>query len=378
MRNNMKALQRYILFIFVIAVAVGCSDDKDETGGIGQKTEVSFTTEVQTRALTSVITSLKDNAAMSVFVTENGSLGAGQQANISKAVCRNGIWKGSPAIEVEAGAKVYLYATYPYQATADKPDAVPVEIETQTDYLYSGTGVAVSYEKPNVQLTMKHALSILAFNIKNENYAGAGKLQQITISGKPVYTSGKLNVSTGIVKGVSGGKYSRTCDAEIRSEGWEENLPDFFCIPFSSSGSDVTLSFKIDGDDYTCHLPKGGIVGGMKYIFYLAMTEQGLTIFPDQTKQISLNVDEDSMSLPGYSLLKITHDNAFFTLPSLKGNGLVGTILWGDGQNEEYGVTTEHTYDGVQTRTVTVETWGTEEVSLPDLAGISEIDLSEF
>ena len=101
-------------------------------------------------------------------------------------------------------------------------------------------------------------------------------------------------------------------------------------------------------------------------------------MFPEQTKQISLNVDSDSMSIPNYSLLKIVHDNALFILPSFKGEGIVGTILWGDGKSEEYGATSEHSYENEQSHTVTVETWGTEEVSLSSLVGISEIDLSDF
>lgn len=84
------------------------------------------------------------------------------------------------------------------------------------------------------------------------------------------------------------------------------------------------------------------------------------------------------MSILSYCLLKITHNNAFFTIPSLKGEGLVGTILWGDGQSEEYGIASEHSYESGQVHTVTVETWGTEEVSLNSLIGISEIDLSNF
>lgn len=379
-KKIMKRLQQYILLGLVAASLVGCSDDKDETGGAGRKVEVSFTTEVQTRALTNVLTTLEDNAEMTVYLAGENAISLGNKVDNVKVTCRNHLWKGTPAIEMESGESVYLYAAYPYQPTADMPAAIPVEIESQTDYLYSGSGVIATYEKPAVTLTMKHALSILAFNIRKDNYPGEGKLQQITIDGTPVYTSGTLNVASGSIKGISSGKYTQTCDRDIQPEGWEENLPDFFCIPFSSSGTDVKLTFKIDGEDYPCQLPKYTIAGGMKYIFSLSLTEQGLRIFPEQTKQISLNVDADSMSIPGYNLLKIVHNSSFFALPSLKGNSLVGSILWGDGQKEEYNLSLKHFYesDSEESHTVTVETWGAGEVSFPDLVGISEIDLSAF
>lgn len=373
----MNAIQRYILFVLACAVVMACKDD-DKEYAEEPATEVTFTTTVQTRAVANVVTKLEDGDAMNVFMAEETAAESLQQAKNYKAVCQGGVWKGTPAIEFGSSAKGYLYAVYPYQATSAKMNAVPVEITSQTDYLYSGSGVAVSPNSPKAVLAMKHALSALAFNIKNDNYAGEGKLQQISINGKPVCTSGTLDVSSGVVKGTVSAKYEYACNVNIRQDGWEENIPAFFCIPFVSSGSDVMVTFKIDEENYSCRLPKYGVAGGMKYIFYLSLTEQGLTIFPEQTKQISLNIDSDSMSIPDYSLLKITHDNALFTLPLLKGEGLVGTILWGDGLSEEYGVAAEHSYESAQVHTVTVETWGTEEVSLTNLIGVSEIDLSEF
>lgn len=375
--NRMTAIQRYFLLVLVCAVVVACKDD-DKEYVEEPATEVTFTTTVQTRAVTNVVTKLDDGDAMNVFMAEETADESLQQARNYKAVCQGGVWKGVPAIEFGSSAKGYLYAVYPYQETSAKMNAVPVDITSQTDYLYSGNGVAVSRNNPKVVLTMKHALAALAFNIKNDNYAGEGKLEQISISGKPVCKSGTLDVSSGAVKGTVSAKYEYACNVNIQQNGWEENIPAFFCIPFVSSGSDVTVTFKIDGEDYPCQLPKYGVAGGMKYIFYLSLTEGKLTLFPEQTKQISLNVDSDSMSIPNYSLLKIVHDNALFILPSFKGEGIVGTILWGDEQSEEYGATSEHSYENGQSHTVTVETWGTEEVSLSSLVGISEIDLSDF
>ena len=89
-------------------------------------------------------------------------------------------------------------------------------------------------------------------------------LQQISIYGKPVCTLGILDVSSGVIKGTVVERYEYVCNVNIRQDGWQEDLPTFFCIPFISSGSDVTVTFKIDGEDYSCRLSKYRVAGGMK------------------------------------------------------------------------------------------------------------------
>lgn len=55
-----------------------------------------------------------------------------------------------------------------------------------------------------------------------------------------------------------------------------------------------------------------------------------------------------------------------------------GVISWGDGSSEEYSEEASHTYQNENTHTVVIESVGAEEITLPDLVGVSEIDLSAF
>ncbi|CDB11786.1 conserved domain protein [Bacteroides sp. CAG:633] len=373
----MKTIQKYILFSLIGLSAVACKDDQEELGG-GEKVEVTFTTEVQTRALTNVTTDIeKDGETMNVFVLESSSITSGQEVPTYQATRQSGSWKSNPALELTSGQKKYLRAFYPYSANIGTPDAIAIEINSQTDYLYTGTTVQATYEKPSVKLTLKHALPILAFNIKKENYDGEGKLEQITIEGKNFYTQGTLNIASGEIKGSTQEKFSITCNNTLSAEGWKEDMPDMFCIPFTSSGSDVNVTFKIDGKDYTCPLPKYGIAQGVKYIFRAAMTAKGITIF-DAPELVSLNSDNDDMSQFSYGMLRITHNSLTFTPPTFSGVNITGNIDWGDGKTEIYSTAAQHEYEKDGEKTVTLEMWGAEEVTLPKLTGVTEIDLTEF
>lgn len=67
--DKMTVIQRYILFVFICAVVVACKDD-DKEYVEEAATEVTFTTTVQTRAVTNVVTKLEDGVAMNVFMAE--------------------------------------------------------------------------------------------------------------------------------------------------------------------------------------------------------------------------------------------------------------------------------------------------------------------
>lgn len=76
--------------------------------------------------------------------------------------------------------------------------------------------------------------------------------------------------------------------------------------------------------------------------------------------------------------VRITHDRLTFAIPGFSGSALRGTIDWGDGSSEEYAASASHTYRSAATRTVTIRTQDADRMTLADLEGISDIDLSAF
>ena len=79
------------------------------------------------------------------------------------------------------------------------------------------------------------------------------------------------------------------------------------------------------------------------------------------------------------SRVSIVHSGLTFTAPLITGTSFTdGIISWGDGSSEEYSEEASHTYQNENTHTVVIESVGAEEITLPDLVGVSEIDLSAF
>ncbi len=79
------------------------------------------------------------------------------------------------------------------------------------------------------------------------------------------------------------------------------------------------------------------------------------------------------------SRVSIVHSGLTFTAPLITGSFFAdGVISWGDGTSEEYSEEASHTYQDENAHTVVIESVGAEEITLPDLVGVSEIDLSGF
>lgn len=66
------------------------------------------------------------------------------------------------------------FAYYPYNSKVTDGTVVPLEIESQTDYLYA-TPAVVDEKNPIAQIGMKHALSLISVRIRKNDYQHAGK-----------------------------------------------------------------------------------------------------------------------------------------------------------------------------------------------------------
>ena len=78
-------------------------------------------------------------------------------------------------------------------------------------------------------------------------------------------------------------------------------------------------------------------------------------------------------------VLRVTHENAVFTMPSFKGTVTSGMIYWGDGLSEEYSEDLVHDYGRKSEMTVEIVLQGGDDdhrVMFENITGITEIDLS--
>ena len=79
------------------------------------------------------------------------------------------------------------------------------------------------------------------------------------------------------------------------------------------------------------------------------------------------------------SKVTLVHTGETFTAPLVTGTSFSDAFIsWGDGVREAYSEDASHTYEAEGPHTVVIESVGAEEIKLPDLVGVSEIDLSAF
>ncbi|WP_300727423.1 fimbrillin family protein [uncultured Bacteroides sp.] len=376
---------KHINYLFLLAVicsilSYGCSSSDNEVVEEipSDETVVSFTTSVYTRA---VVTELKDGDEMNMYAKEYRTLTSSDIVSGQlKAVGKGGVWYSEPKIVLESGDKAFIYAFYPYDKANVNPEAIPVDAGRQIDYLYSGEGELVSYQKPQTKLTMSHALSVFSFNIRKSNYSGKGVLQEIRIEGDDYAVQGTLNVRTGEITKGENGKLVIKCEKTVSSGGWTDDLPQAFTLPASSNGKNLKFIFKVDGRESVVVLPVLEFESGMKYVFRLGLTDNNMTLFADQIESVSLNIDKDKMPVEGEaSIIGVGFNGQNFVLPEMSGDGMTpGMVNWGDGNTEIYTVNGEHRYSEYKEYNIEIENWKTEEITFSNLKGIETIDLSGF
>ncbi len=375
MKRKIFYLLPLLSMMFISCGGEDAANEQPDTPSV-KSAELSFTTTVQTRALPNLLTELKDGSQMNIFVSYSTNSSA---VSMKKAVCSNNLWKASPSIMLEDGVNISFQAMYPYSDKNTSPSSVQVDVTSQTDYLYSGGSALVSKNTPTASIIMKHAMCVFAFNIDKKGYSGAGKLQGIKLSGNGFYTNGNLNVSTGSIMGSTSGEFSKPFDETLLEGGFTNNLPAIIVIPSTSNGSNIQITIKVDGKEYSSYLPKQSVSGGNKYLFRMALTERDLVVFPDLTEIVSLNSDSDQMPTQELSTLQLKHVNKRMSAPIINyPDGVAGKIYWGDGQNQDYKTSAIHTYDEEGTYTIAVESWGANNVTMDNLSGVTEIDLSKF
>lgn len=371
----MKTIYNRLINLFIPLFLAACSSGGDDEVIVPEepKAKLSISTTIQTRAVT---TAFSSGDKMNVYVkTGSGITSTDYKAGIS-ASYNGSLWTLSPEVELQGEA--YVFASYPYIVSANA-NSVDVSVSPQTDYLYSGNGVKVSGSSSTASLTMKHALPMIAFNIAKGNYIGEGKLSSIEVTGENLYKTGTMNVANGEITGKDKGSYTIATSYTIVADGWKENLPQMFCLPFNSNGDNVEVTITIDGTKKKTVLPTQNIVGGMKYLFRLVLTQDEIIMLSDQTEVISLNKNTDEMSGGAVNELSILYKGTKAVIPELTGSGKVtGTVIWGDGTQEPYSASLTHTYSKEGNYQVRMQSVGATAVEFKDLEEVEEINLSGF
>lgn len=371
MQTIMKKYMKYTLGALALMTLTACGG-----GGGGEKfSEVTFTTEIQTRAVApNVLSDFTSGDRMNIYKSEKAQISL-DMTTTHQASYSAGVWKGSPAITLDGGETAYFFAAYPYQADADNPLEIPVKVADQVDVLYSGGGVSVSDTDPTGSLSMRHAMAIIAFNI--QSYIG-GKLEKIELDSEQFPLEGTMRITSGRITATTMGPYTHTCSAALNPKGWTTDHPSVLVIPYTTGSAGLPLHFTIDGKNFDIDLPKSTFSMANKYVYTLIYTEAGLALKSETPEVIDLNAGSEAPAEEAYSHLKVVVNGGTLNVPVLGGTGAYGFVSWGDESRDEYASDLLHSYPGSGPYTLMLDAWNAETVTMMGIKGVTEIDLSKF
>jgi len=154
-------------------------------------------------------------------------------------------WTGHNITLATAAKNLYCY--FPYNSSLTSHDALPVSIESQTDYLVGSA--SVSELVPTAEVKMKHALSLVRVKLKKNNYDGVGHIESIIWKG--IYKSANLNVITNTL--VATGEKSNYQAGGNFNVG--DNIDvEAILLPVTSAEG-ITMTVRVDGEDRIFQVP---------------------------------------------------------------------------------------------------------------------------
>lgn len=267
----------YWIGLLVIAISM-CSCEKDienelppipEPGepGVEQVYLGVYPTIANVEVVTrGIITNFVDNDKIGMFLT-SGDLGGNYQeskdaVNIPAARVA-GKWQVDKDIEITTPGVVYAY--YPYNNTVVDGTKVPVEVATQTDYLYADKAV-VDAKNPIANITMKHALSMVSVRVRKNDYQLTGKLTKVEVMN--VQTTGTMDIATGEVA-VTGSEVDYVIDKDLLlDDGNLEKIRMIMLPARIADGGKVRFRITVDGKYYTWDVPNSHVwEAGKEYTY---------------------------------------------------------------------------------------------------------------
>lgn len=233
-----------------------------------------------------IITNFTDNDRIGLFLTDGelgtNYLGNAEAANVP-AMYQQGSWKVEKDIELSEEGTAFAY--YPYSDKVVDGTAVPLEIGTQTDYLYATPSV-VDEKNPIAQVGMKHALSLVSIRIRKNDYQHAGKLTKIEVL--DVQSEGTLNIASGeVIK--TGSATTYVVDRDLILDDADLVKTQMIMLPTVISEAPGNIRFQITIDDkyYTWDVPKShNWEAGKEYTYTLNLSKT-----PEELPDLELDID---------------------------------------------------------------------------------------
>ena len=361
----MKAKGIFISALTAMAALTGCNEDENIVSRTkGNELCISTTVPALTRAPIEG-TQLPEHSQIGVsLLNPDGSDydGKAQYKNVpykSETLANGTSWSSTnPIILSPTTGKAVAY--YPYSATISDIAAIPVETASQTDYLYSDWVNGLSFDNPQANFAMNHALCAVQINLVNAGYtAGPGEVTQLSVASPALATTASLNANTGTLSAFAGQGDAITVDKAITLTG-ESQGTKIIAIP---TGIRDNLTVKVVVDGATSTVPvtvNHPFAQGKAYVVNLKVKDAKTPVelvsvtVKDWVQEVVGDFNASPTQKDNYIIQVDIPDNSTIFKSNVK--GFTGTINWGDGtevtshSNED---NPSHTYTNAGKYTIT-------------------------
>ena len=257
------------------------------------------------------------------------------------------VWSSMGVTPAVSANEAVLVAYHPYNDDQDLDiTAIPVEIASQTDYMYSGLVTGITNAAPKADIVLDHALTAIRVKLVLGDFTGDAAVSEIAVASPALASSATLNAADGSLDNIAGqgDKFTLPVDFGLVDGGIDN---DIMFVPDASVESGVTtVSATIGGKKYTAGIEfDEAYKQGYIYTYTLTLNNSGFAITKVNVNPWETGNDDAATLEPegpdnGYIVeITVPEDNYEF----IHNMGqFVGTIDWGDGTKDTYSEMVEY------------------------------------
>ena len=347
-RKGTKLLSQWLC---IGAVFTACTDDEVVNQADKAPIQVSVNTSLakQSRAIVhGEWLPSGSTIGVSLFDTEGDDYDEQGYYNIQYKAAgeeEDQTWSSMGVTPAVSANEAVLVAYHPYNDDEDLDiTAIPVEIVSQTDYMYSGPVTGITNAAPKADIVLDHALTAIRVKLVLGDFTGDASVSEIAVASPALASSATLNASDGNLDDIAGqgDKFALPVDFGLIAGGTDN---DIMFVPDASVELGVTtVSANIGGKKYTAGIEfDEAYKQGYIYTYTLTLNNSGFAVTKVNVNPWETGADDSAVLQPEkdntYSI-KITayyeyaNDGNFIFEHNVV--DFVGTIDWGDGTTDTY------------------------------------------
>ena len=264
----------------------------------------------------------------------------------------------TPNVPTLSSNTAKLVAYYPWAENTDY-SAVPVETDTQTDYMYSQWLTGLSNANPNANIVMKHALTAVRVALVKGDFTADVDVSSVSVKSPAFATAGVMDATTGALSALTGSGDAVTVTADFPLTAQATNV-EVMAVPDVSVSSGVTtVTTQIGDRKYSVNINfTESYKQGYIYTYTLTLNNTGMEVTSVAVTPWEEGTTDNGTLEVGYNeneyVVNILSETDNFTY-SHNMVDFTGTIDWGDGTQTTYDSKTSypsHTYATAGTYTV--------------------------